>query len=272
MDPSRHHWHVRLGDFLLERGRRAEALALYGRAVALNPDLTWHPHLGSREALAPDLYQAVEGGLRSALASGTATEERIEAALGDLHFRQGHHERALQHYRRAIERASQPSRYLFLAAGALVSLGREQEALETYRRALAEGGLTRRQEVAALSWTGRRLLSQGSAREAAEALGRVRSLEPSSYAARLDLGRALEAIGHTDRAESEYTQALGIDPTAPGAYERLIHLHRSRGDAARAIPLARRLVELRPGDGAARDQLDALYREIRVQGRVPDPS
>ncbi|MGH9868344.1 MAG: tetratricopeptide repeat protein [Candidatus Polarisedimenticolia bacterium] len=267
MEPAHPHWPVRLADFLLERGRRAEALALYGRAVALRPDLSWHPFLGSGEALPSDLFEAVRAGLTSALREGRASEEHIEASLGDLHERQGDHEAALLHYRRAIERAEDPSRDLFMAAGTLSSMGREQEALEYYRRSLAGKGLGRKQEVTALSWTGRLLLNQGRAREALEPLARARSLEPSSYAARLDLGRALEASGDPERAEIEYTQAMVLDPTAPRAYEMLIQLYRSRRDVARAIPLARRLVELRPEDPDARSQLDSLYREMNQRGK-----
>jgi tetratricopeptide (TPR) repeat protein len=263
MEPSNYFWFAYLADFFQERGRRAEALPLYQKAIELMPDLGWHYYLGSGGRLPDDMFQAVRSGLEAALAGDPAfPPEKIEASLGSVHERQGDHETALLHYRRAIERAPDPSRYLFMAASTMSSLGRRDEALAYYRRALEAGGLNRRQEVAALTVTGRILLLEGQAREAAEALARARALDPGSYNARLDLGRAWEALGELDKAEAEYIQAMGLDPTATRAYELLIGLYRSRHDVARAIPLARRLVEMYPDDPRARQQLDMLYREM----------
>jgi tetratricopeptide (TPR) repeat protein len=269
MEPSNYFWFAYLADFFQERGRRAEALPLYRRAIELMPDLGWHYYLGAGGKLPDDMFQAVRAGLEAALAGGAAfPPEKIEASLGSIHERQGDHETALSHYRRAIERSSDPSRFLFMAASTLWSLGRRDEALDYYRRALESGGLNRRQEVTALAMTGRILLMQDRPREAAEALGRARALDPGSYAARLDLGRAWEALGEHEKAETEYLQALGLDPTAPRAYELLIRHYRARRDVARAIPLARRLVEMYPDDPDARRQLDLLYREMGTPAPV----
>jgi tetratricopeptide (TPR) repeat protein len=264
MEPSNYFWFAYLADFFQERGRRAEALPLYQKAIELMPDLGWHYYLGSNTRLPDDMFQAVRAGLEAALAGRPSIpREKIEASLGSVYERQDDHEAALLHYRRAIEQAPDPSRYLFMAASTLWSMGRRDEALAYYQRALDGGGLNGRQEVTALTMSGRILLAEGKAREAAAALARARSLDPGSYNARLDLGRAFEALGEPERAENEYTQALELDPTATRAYDLLIKLYRSRHDVARAIPLARRLVELYPDDPNARQQLDALYREMQ---------
>jgi len=264
MEPSNYFWFAYLADFYQERGRRADALPLYQKAIELMPDLGWHYYLGSNAPLPDDMFQTVRAGLEAALAGDPAIpREKIEASLGSVYERQDDHESALLHYRRAIERAPDPSRYLFMAASTLWSMARRDEALAYYQRALEGGGLNRRQEVTALLMSGRILLSGGRAREAATALARARALDPGSYAARLELGRAFEALGDPERAESEYAQALELDPTGTRAYDLLIKLYRSRHDVARAIPLARRLVELYPDDPNARAQLDALYREMQ---------
>ena len=79
---------------------------------------------------------------------------------------------------------------------------------------------------------------------------------------RLDLGRAYRALGDSEKAETEFRQALDLDPTQPQAYAQLIGLHSARKDYARAIPLARRLVEMFPDDPNLKSQLDVLYKEM----------
>lgn len=263
MEPSNYFWYAYLADYFVERGRRAEALPLYTHAIRLMPDLGWHYYLGSGGPLPDDMFQAVVAGLEEARRETPAIPpEKIEASLGSVYDRQKDYESALTHYRRAVEVAPDPSRYLFMAASTLSSMGRLDEARETYQRALAAGGLNRRQQVTAYSVIGRLLLRQGRAREAVETLQKARVLDPGSYGTRVDLGQALEQSGEPEQAEAEYAQAIALDPTTPRAYEHLIRLYRGRRELARAIPLARRLVELHPDDAGARAQLEALYREM----------
>ena len=95
---------------------------------------------------------------------------------------------------------------------------------------------------------------------------RARGMDPGSYAVRIDLGRALVASGEKEKAEAEFRQAMVLDGSRPQACTDLIELYLASGDFARAIPLARRLVELYPGEERYRTQLDGLYRRM---GTVP---
>ncbi len=264
MEPANYFWYAYLADLLKDR-RRDEALALYTRAVELMPDLGWHYYLGTAGPLAPEMFGAVRAGLERALEVHPFARDRIESNLGYLHERQRDYDEALRHYRRAIELAADPSPYLYQAGVVLKFQGQTAEAIEYLKRAEARGTLSSRLSGAALLQIGRLLLDRGDSAEAAGYLARARSSDPGSYTARLELGRALHAIGQSVRAEEEARQAMSLDSARPQAYQLLVQIYRDRGDAAQAIPLARRLIEMDPMDHGYREQLDALYRDMEVR-------
>src|SRR5262249_22816916 len=117
MEPSNYFWFAYLADFLIERGRRAEALPLYGKAIELMPDLGWHYYLGSTGPLPRDMFDTAKEALGRALVTNVVFRtEKIESNLGYLYERERDYDRALEHYRRAIELAPDPSQYLYQAA------------------------------------------------------------------------------------------------------------------------------------------------------------
>lgn len=263
MEPANYFWYAYLADFFSERGRRQEALPLYEKAIELMPDLGWHYYLGATGPLPPDMFEAARRGMERALLTNRLVRpEKIESSLGALFDRQRDHEEALRHIKRAIELAPDPSRYLYQAAMTFNTQGRRSEAVDYFRRSLARGTLAERQEVGALSHLGRILLERGEFREAAECLTKARNAQPATYGIRVDLGRALQALGETGKAEAEYRQALSLDPTQQRAYTLLIGMYRTGGEFAKAIPLARRLAEMYPEDAKVKAMLDALYREM----------
>jgi tetratricopeptide (TPR) repeat protein len=266
MEPANYFWYAYLADFLSERGRRPEALPLYEKAIELMPDLGWHYYLGATGPLPADMFEVARRGLERALLTNRVMRpEKMESSFGYLYERQRDYEGALQHYRRAIEMARDPSQYLYQEAIVFDSQGLKVEAVETFKRALARGTLGGRQQIGALSRLGRIQIERGDFREAAESLSRARSLQPASYAIRVDLGRAWQGLGEVEKAEDEYHQALALDPSQRQAYSLLIGMYRAGGDLARAIPLARRLVEMYPEDAKLRALLDDLYRGMGAQ-------
>jgi tetratricopeptide (TPR) repeat protein len=147
----------------------------------------------------------------------------------------------------------------------LLERGRKAEAVETFKRALARGTLGGRQQLGALSRLGRIQIERGEYRAATEFLTLARSLQPASYAIRVDLGRAWQGLGEAQKAEAEYHQALALDPTQRQAYSLLIGMYHAAGDFARAIPLARRLAEMYPEDAKVKALLEDLYRGMGAQ-------
>jgi len=263
MEPANYFWYAYLADFLEERGRHAEALPLYESAIELMPSLSWHYYLGSTGPLQEDMFSAAREGLERALSTNVVFRpERIEANIGYLYERQREYDEALRHYRRAVELAPDPSQYLYQAAIVLTFKNMPDEALEYFKRALSRGTLNQRQQLQAWTRMGLTALKQGNPGAAVEYLQKARALDPSSYDARIDLGRALLAAGNGEAAEMEAGQASNLIPSRPEAYEILIGIHVGRGDYARAIPPARRLVELFPSSEEYRRQLDDLYRTM----------
>jgi hypothetical protein len=178
MEPANCFWFAYLADFFVERGRRSDALPLYGRAIELMPDLSWHYYLGTSGPLPSDMFDVTVSALQRALQSNVVfRKEKIESNLGYLYERQRDYENALAHYRRAIELAPDPSQYLYQAAVVFGFQGREDEAIKYFERALARHTLSGRLEQAALGSLGRTLLRRGDARGAAEHLSRARALE-----------------------------------------------------------------------------------------------
>jgi len=261
LEPGNYFWYAYLADFFRERGRDGEALPLYAKAIELMPDLGWHYYLGATGPIPEDLFQVARQGLEAALASNEVLpREKIESNIGYLHERQRDYAEALVHYRKAIEIANDPSQYFYQAALLFNLQKRPEDAEEYFRRALARGGLNARQELASRVQTGRLRLARGDARGAVEELSRARTMGPGAYDVRIDLGRAMVALGESRKAEAEYRQAMALDGTRPQAYAALIDLHVAEGDIALAIPLARRLTELYPNEPRHRERLDALYR------------
>jgi tetratricopeptide (TPR) repeat protein len=263
MEPANYFWYGYLADFFQERGRRQEALPLYEKAIELMPDLSWHYYLGASGPLSAEMFEVARRGLERALLTNRVMRpERIESSFGFLYERQRDYEGALLHYRRAIEIAPDPSQYLNQAAIVFEFQGRRAEAADYFRRALARGTLGDRQALVALTHLGRILIDRGELREAAGILVQARNRQPASYAIRVDLGRAWKGLGELDKAENEYRQALALDPSQRQAYSLLIEMYRATGDIARAIPLARRLLEMYPEDPKLKVLLDDLYKEM----------
>jgi len=263
MEPANYFWYAYLADFLRERGRDAQAAPLYEQAIELMPDLGWHYYLGATGPLSPAMFEIAKRGLERALATNLVIRpEKIESSFGYLYERQRDYEGALTHYRRAIEMAPDPSQYLLSAAIVYGFSGRDEEAIEYFKRSLARGTLNRRQELSALTSLGRILFARRDLKDAVEYLSRARALEPASYAIRVELARVWQAMGRLEDAETEYRQAIGLDPTRRQAYELLIAMYREAANPAAAIPLARRLVEIDPNDARLNELLDALYHEM----------
>jgi len=268
MEPANYFWYAYLADFLEERGRHAEALPLYESAIELMPSLSWHYYLGTTGPLPADMFAVARAGLERALKTNVVFRpEKIESNIGYLYERQRDYDQALQHYRRAIELAHDPSEYLYQAATIFVFKRQPGNAMEYFKRALSRGTLNDRQRLESYRRMGM-LSIDGHPGEAVDYLRRALALDPSSYETRIDLARALLAAGNEDGAESEAGQARSLRPARSEAYDFLIDLYVARGDEARAIPLARRLTELYPSNDAYRERLDDLYR--RMGGRTPE--
>lgn len=120
-------------------------------------------------------------------------------------------------------------------AKGLYERGRYDEAL-----AMADDIVRRNPEnVPALSLRGQALLARKRYQDAASAFGAALARNPSVAINRFDLGSALAGAGETAKAEAEWEKAIELEPHFAEPRASLIAAHRSRGDAAGALALAK---------------------------------
>jgi serine/threonine-protein kinase len=162
-------------------------------------------------------------------------------------------------------------------AGALLALGRTEEAIPYLRR------------VAALDPADlqcRTLLAESSAKVAeehkelarelqmrqqwAEAITHYRAavaLKPDWASTHYDLGMALNSPGHQDEAIEQLRTTLAIDPRYPAARANLVRILLDRGRADEAIAELRQAVALDPRNTGARAELRGALARL---GRWPE--
>ncbi|MFE9450742.1 tetratricopeptide repeat protein [Streptomyces sp. NPDC006739] len=205
--------HAVRADALRDGGAHEEALAEYGRALALDAGLVrahrgraetrWR--LGDREGAVHDLDRAV------ALAP--------DDALG--HALRGEYHRMLRHHAEAVRDLDEAIRLDAASDFAWASRGAARERNGEYEAALAD--LSRALELRPdYAWAlGRRArVWRGladPARQLAD-LDRALALWPDWGWGHCERGHALRAAGRHEEALADYDQALAIDPGYPSAH------------------------------------------------------
>ena len=128
---------------------------------------------------------------------------------------------------------------------------------------------------------GRALAQRGDAARARAAYARALRADPANDQAANNLGLALEALGRPEAAAASYRHSLRLNPRNAQA---LSNLGAATADPAAARRLLERAVALRPGDGAALNNLamklaelglpaeaEARYREAIAASAGQDP-
>ena len=205
---------------------------------------------------------------------------------------------AIEEYRKGqMESADMPGAYLNLAVVA-ERLGEAGEASHLYRKAIARDAkfvparlnlamlLARQVGAAAQSEAEKHLraainarpdmgeahyslgllLAENPARisEAADHLGKAAALTKSNPRMHYNHGLALQRLNRIAEAESALRAAYEINPDADTA-NALMVLHLQRKQWIKALPYARRLVELFPDDRELKEQADAIRRRAEAE-------
>lgn len=261
---------------LRTRGKGQESLALYRRALALEPrSAEAHNNLGNafvelanpaeatgcyREALAlaPDnavilcnLANALRqlGSLEEALSCtrrSLALDPSLSMAhnnLGLLLAGKGEREQAVASYRRALALNPGYIEALNNLSTALRELGERSEALALCHRAVdLDPG-----RAGSHSSLGHVLFELGRIEEAAAAFRRAVALQPDSPAVHTSLAAAQRMEGRAGDAEASCRAALAIDPGFVQALTLLGELLADRGQFAEAQQLFQRSLAADPG-------------------------
>lgn len=238
---------LRLGNLQVERAHPEAALALLreasvGRETAGAASLLL-ARISEAPALAPEALPAAQQAVAAAPGDPRSWEGlvRILYRMG----RRGPAEAALQE---AVRRFPNVQRFRFMQAEALTEEGATQQAVATYRAALAKQPEPGPQLMLAVL-----LARLQRTRDAREAFEKAVALDPSSVAAYLGLARVYQDLGQLDQAEKAAYTALQVAPEDPEAAYVLARVLRARGDGRTARELLDRVLEQRP------QHVDALY-------------
>ena len=222
--------HSNLGVILMSSGREAEAAGHFQEAVRLTPDdPDYRVNLGLALAQLPGRTGDAVAEYRTAL--------RISPDLPTAHVNLG------------LSLASEP--------------GHLQEAIEEYRKAIAVYRSKPRGD--ADMWQAHFDLGLALAQapgEEAEAIAELQTavrMKPDSALAHFQLGNALQKIGRLAEAIAEYKESVELDPGVPEVhYEMAYALAQMPGRVSEAIEECRRMLALRPGDGAGEQLMASL--------------
>jgi tetratricopeptide (TPR) repeat protein len=173
-------WHVgslhTLGIIRLQEGRLEEALALFRKAVTINP-------------------------------GSAAAQTGVGNALQAL----GRHEEAIERYRRALTGRPQDGYAYNNLGNSYSALGRLEEAADCFRQAVA-----RQPELAAAHGNlGNALLALNRLEEAVASYEAALALNPMLGGFHSNLGRTLVVLNRHEEAISRFLRARELDPEEP---------------------------------------------------------
>lgn len=203
--------------------------------AALMASGTAHAKRGAFDDAARDFTRAV------ALAPELAAPHMN---LGNVLRRLGRAAEALASLERAamLEPGSALARYNL--GSALADLARLDDAARAFREALAIDPAF----VAARNNLGSALLRQAAHAEALDCFQRVVAADPGFPHAQYNVGVALAALGRQDEAHAAYQRALANDPADLMTLNNLVLSSLHRGEAAAALALCDRYLELSPAN------------------------
>jgi tetratricopeptide (TPR) repeat protein len=266
LDPDLPEAQVTLGEILTATGRSGEAIAVLRKALDRDP-----ASVPATLALALALQkgQDVPGAEQTLLrlVELRPTSWNAFNRLGNLYFRTSRYEKAVEAYRRAIALNSDAALTHFNLGGALLRLGRFEEA-----RAALDASIRIRPVAEAYSNLGVAHYLLGQFPEAADSFRRAVDLAPRNHRWHIYLGDALSQIpGKAGAARAAYeaalplvTSELTVNPADAWNVIRLGRCLARTGAPERAWSEIRRGVALAPDDGSL---LEAAAAAAMILGK-----
>ncbi len=184
----------------------------------------------------------------------------VEITLGETLLATGREKDAVESFRRAL--ASQPGRYeALLGLGrALGASGQDQEAAAAFRRAIAlQPGV-----FAAYNQLGAFDAGRGRFREAAQSFQTVTRLVPDSYRAFSNLGGVWTMGCDFSSALAAYRKALQLKPDDPDSASNLGLTQLWTGNFAEAVASLEKAARAAPNDYRVWANLGDAYRGARA--------
>lgn len=149
------------------------------------------------------------------------------------------------------------AQYAILKAGAFMKEGRNDEALDAFRQALAFDP----ENATALTYTGNINLSLGRTAEAIKAFKGLVKLQPTSVDAQMKLGNAYLQAKQYDESEKIYERAAKLDRLNPLPVYTLGLQYLNTGRLDEAEDKLQQSLNLAPGDGNVYYGFGMLYNK-----------
>jgi tetratricopeptide (TPR) repeat protein len=236
-----------------QRGKLAEAEALYRQALAVEPGNADALHLlgviayqtGRLEYAGEYIARAIEANPRLAEAHNS---------MGNVLRAKGKLAEGVAAYRAALRIKDNYPLAHFNLGTALREGGLTTEAIESLRRAVE----LQPDFVEAENDLGSALREAGRVEEAVEVLRKATVHAPRFFMAHNNLGNALRLLGRLDEAEAAVREALRIRGDIAEIYVNLGNVLREKEDLAGAIAATREAVRLRPDLADAHQNLGSV--------------
>ena len=152
-------------------------------------------------------------------------------------------------------------------ARAISSLGRHQDAIEAYSKALE----IRPNHYPSRAGLGAALVESRRYSEAIGQLSEAARLAPRSHTVRGNLAVALAAMGRTDEAISELRTAVELKPSFADGHFNLARLLAGQGQGNEAVAHFQIAAALRPTDTEIQRALAAARENLRNSNQPPAP-
>jgi protein O-mannosyl-transferase len=244
-----------LGNLLLQKGEREEAIVYCLKAIQLQPDVAEaYNNLGNaflqegRNDEAMRYYQEALK-LRPDLAV-------VWLNVGNLLRQSGKTDEAIGHFKKAVELRPEFVSARTSLAKVLLEKGRADEAVDHAQKALN----VLPDDADALGVLGQALLQKGRASDAVTQFQKLLQLQPGNVRAMNDLGTALNEAGRPDEALEQFQKAVALRSDFVVARHNLGMALLKRGRKEEAIAQLQKIVELQPDSANARNNLGWMLR------------
>jgi tetratricopeptide (TPR) repeat protein len=248
--------YLSLGQALMGLGRCAEALASYGAALGLQPDLAIALSCSAAALRELGRPQEALSHADAAIALQPTTDAYCHrgAALRDL----GRFAEAVASFDQAIAMDARCIEAHNYRGMALQQLQRPVEALASFDRALA----LRPQSAELHNNRGNMLRQLRRTSEALASFERAIALQPTFAAAYNNRGLVLQALQRYREAASSYERALALQPDFAEAHNNLGTVQCELGQAAEALDSCTRALQLQPRMHGVHGNLGNALRDL----------
>jgi tetratricopeptide (TPR) repeat protein len=245
LQPTTTDWQIGLVQSLMQTGRANEAIAVIDHLLQKQPERGDLWLLQANAWLSLDNPQQAAMAIEMAHRLGNARERSL-LLLGDIYFREGLSELALDNYMAALDKAGDNLPSALVRAVDLFQRRHDDQRAATLMDALTEreDALTREQRQDLLRMRARRAEREGDLEQARDWLEALIAASGLNGNALIELARVHQQMGETEQAINRLEQARLIPASERNALIALARLKVAENQPSHAIPLLRRALQI----------------------------